>query len=97
MNYIISVLVKMNYWKKTRNEFITELKLKHPKLAPLSKENIINYCLTLHDPDIQLPMAMYAKEVTDIYKNITNLQPKPKICVVTRYGRQTKAPDRLDL
>ena len=83
--------------EKIRNKFITDIKSKCPKLAPLSMENIINYCLTLHDPDTQLPMAMYAKEITDSFKNITNLQTKPITCVITRYGRQTKAPVRLDL
>ena len=81
--------------EKIRNKFITDMKSKCPKMAPLSKENIIDYCLTLHDPETQLPMAMYAKEITDTFKDITNLQSKPKTCVVTRYGRQTKAPARL--
>ena len=88
---------KNDILEKIRNKFFADIRLKCPKIAPLSNENIINYCLTLHDPDIQLPMAIYAKEITDSFKNITNLQSKPKTCVITRYGRQTKAPVRLDL
>ena len=88
---------KNDILEKIRNKFFADIKLKCPKTAPLPNENIINYCLTLHDPDVQLPMAVYAKEITNSFKNITNLQSKPKTCVITRYGRQTKAPVRLDL
>ena len=37
-----------------------------------SPDNIIDYCMVLNDPNIQLPFAIYAKEIIDMFTEIKN-------------------------
>ena len=82
----------------TRNKFIIDVKEKCPALQNFNSNNIFDYCILMNDPKIQLPMAIYAKEIIETYSEIQNLQSKPQDSPkVTRSGRQIKRPEKLDL
>ena len=78
-----------------RNNFITEMKETLPQMAYFSLDNIIDYCMILNDPNIQLPFAMYAKEIIDMFTEMKKLQPSENIPITTKSGRQVKKPIRL--
>ena len=83
--------------ESTRSAFVKDMKEKFPILADFSSDNIIEYCLVMNDTKFQLPMAIYTKEIMDIFSEINSLQPKSTCPQKTRYGRQTKKPEKLDL
>ena len=83
--------------ERTRSAFVKDMKEKHPIMADFSSDNIIEYCLVMNDTKFQLPMAIYTKEIMDIFSEINGLQPKSTCPQKTRYGRQTKKPEKLDL
>ena len=82
---------------QTRTNFMTDMKKSFPQMKNFTISNIIDYSMVLHDPSIQLPLAIYAKEVTNTFKELTTLQPKPDAPVYTRSGRQVRPPTKLDL
>jgi hypothetical protein len=81
----------------TRSAFVKDIKEKFPTMADFSSDNIIEYCLVMNDSKFQLPMAIYTKEIMDIFSEINGLQSKLTCPQKTRYGRQTKIPTKLDL
>ena len=87
-----------NLLTTTRNKFIIDVKEKCPAVQNFSTNNIFDYCILMNDTNIQLPMAIYTKEIIETYSEIQNLQSKPLDSPkVTRSGRQIKKPDKLDL
>ena len=83
---------------ETRNKFVSELKKTCPLMATFSVDNIISYCIRMNDPSIQLPMAIYAKEIIETYSEIRNLQSIPPASPKkARLGRLIKKPEKLDL
>ena len=51
--------------------------------------------MIINDPNIQLPFAMYAKEIIDMFTEMKKLQPSENIPITTKSGRQVKKPTRL--
>ena len=83
---------------ETRNKFISDVKEKCSQMATFSVDNIISYCILMNDPNTQLPMAIYAKEIIETYSEIRNLQSiPPDSPKTTRLGRLIKKPEKLDL
>ena len=81
--------------KEIREEFMSKLKIQIPLFMYFSASNIIQYCLSMADHQIQLPMAVYASKILQIYRaERGTTQKKP---VITRYGRLVKKPDKLNL
>ena len=82
----------------TRNKFISDIKQKCQQMVNFEVDNIIDYCILMNDQNIQLPMAIYTKEVIETFSEIRDLQSKPpESPKQTRSGRQIKKPDKLDL
>ena len=54
--------------------------------------------MVLNDPNIQLPLAIYTKEIISTFSEITDLQPKPKpdVPTITRTGRQVTLECQID-
>ena len=94
-----------HYIKRCKNEliehtklaFVKDIKEKFPLMTNFSNDNIIDYCLVMNDPKFQIPMAIYTKEIIDTFLEINDLQSKSTCPQKTRYGRQTKRPEKLDL
>ena len=83
---------------KTRSNFIADIKEKCPSMANFELNTIMDYCILMSDPNIQLPMAIYTKELIESFSEIRNLQSKPpESPKVTRSGRLIKKPVKLDL
>ena len=80
---------------QTRRNFITQMKEKIPQMINFSPDNIIDYCMVLNDPNIQLPFAIYAKEIIDMFTEIKKLQPNENVPLFTKSGRQVIKPIRL--
>jgi hypothetical protein len=76
---------------------VKDIKEKFPTMTNFSSDNIIDYCLIMNDSQFQLPMAIYTKEIMDIFSEINGLQPGLTRPQKTRCGRQTKKPEKLDL
>jgi hypothetical protein len=83
--------------ERTRSAFIKDIKEKFTTMVDFSSDNIIEYCLIMNDTRFQLPMAIYTKEIMDIFSEINGLQPRLTCPQKTRCGRQTKRPEKLDL
>ena len=83
--------------QRTRSAFVKDIKEKFPTMTNFWSDNIIDYCLIMNDSQFQLPMAIYTKEIMDIFSEINGLQSKLTCPQKTRYGRQTKIPTKLDL
>ena len=86
-----------NSLKEIREEFISNLKIKIPQFQSFSAGNIIQYCLPMADHQIQLPMAVYASKVLQIYRAERGPTTTQKMPVITRCGRLVKKPDKLNL
>ena len=80
--------------KQTRDKFTNDIKDKCQQMASFSIDNIIDYCMLLIDTSIHLPLAIYTKDIINIFTEITNLQSKPETPTITRSGRQIKKPER---
>ena len=81
--------------KEIREEFMSKLKIQIPQFKSFSAGNIIQYCLSMADHQIQLPMAVYASKILQIYR--AERGTTPKMPVITRYGRLVKKTDKLNL
>ena len=80
---------------QTRKNFIKEMKEKSPQMTGFSLNNIIDYCMVLNDPKIQLPFAIYAKEIIEMFTEMKKHQPVTEMPTITKSGRQVKKPARL--
>ena len=75
---------------------MSEVRLLVNQLEHFSEECIIQYCLLMNDNRTMFKMATYAKAIAILYKEEKE-EKKSQAPIVTRYGRVTKRPDRLDL
>ena len=83
---------------RTREDFFREIKTEIRPFESFTNKNIIDYCLTMNDPHIQLKMAKFAKNILMTYKDETDGSTEIiKPAAITRSGRQTKKPDKLNL
>jgi hypothetical protein len=82
---------------KTRTNYMTDIRKNNPQMTNFTIKNMIDYSMLLHDNSMQLPLAIYIKEITHIFKELTNLQSKTEVPVFTRSGRQIRKPTKLDL
>ena len=80
----------------TRDNFLLNVKQKIPIFEKFNLQNIIQYCLHLHDVRIIPEMAEYVKKISTIYKEERN-EKKKEEPITTRCGRLIKKPDKLDL
>ena len=79
-----------------RSTFITNITSIVPQLATFNPEDIIQYCLLMHDTRTTLIMAEYVKAIIKADKELTN-EKKMTMPTYTRSGRQIKKPIKLDL
>ena len=81
-----------------RERFITEIKNHIKPFQSFTNKNIIDYCMTMNDPSIQMKMAKFAKNILSIYRDETGGKTEIiKPAAITRAGRQTKKPNKLNL
>ena len=71
------------------------MKEKLPQMTDFSLNNIIDYCMVLNDPKIQLPFAIYAKEILEMFSEMKKLQPEIEMPTITKSGREVKKPATL--
>ena len=73
-------------------------RLKFPQFKNFSNRNIIDYCMLLHDPLIQMSFSVFVRDLLCMYKEEsegTAVVEKPP--VVTRAGRTIVKPIKLNL
>ena len=81
-----------------RKIFFTNVKTAVPQLQQLNARNIINYTMNMGDTMIQLHTATFAKNIQTIYRKETDGRNiRHPIIIQTRYGRNIRAPEKLDL
>ena len=51
--------------------------------------------MVLNDPKIQLPFAIYAKEIIEMFTEIKKHQPVTEMPTITKSGRQVKKHAKL--
>ena len=69
-----------------------------PQFEQFSDQSIIYYCMLLHDPRVQMTVSVFVRNILCMYKEETEgttLLEKPP--VVTRAGRVTRKPSKLNL
>ena len=69
-----------------------------PQFETFSDKSIIDYCMLLHDPMIQIPVSVFVKNILSMYREEmegTTILEKPP--VKTRAGRMSKRPTKLNL
>ena len=81
---------------KTKNDFFTNITQTIPDFNKFNQDDIIQYCLLMHDTRIVTPMAEYVKQILLAYREETSAK-KSEAPVTTRCGRLVKKPSRLDL
>ena len=57
--------VKIN---KAQTNFLEDVRTKIPQFSNFTNENIIKYCINMKDENTQIPMALYVKDIMEIYK-----------------------------
>ena len=82
----------------TRENFLKEIRTDINQFEMFTDKNIIDYCLNVNDTNIQMKIALYVKNILNIYKEETEgtvpINPTP---VVTRTGRLIKKTVKLHL
>ena len=79
-----------------RNNFMTNIIQTIPEFEQFDLNNIIQYCLLMHDHRIFSPMTDYVKALMIAYREETAVK-KAELPTITRCGRLIKKPNRLDL
>ena len=83
---------------RIRSDFMTKIRKEVPQLELFTERNIIEYCMVLHDPMIQMPVAIFVKNLLCMYKEETEGTPlSEKPTITTRIGRVCRKPDKLNL
>ena len=83
---------------RIREDFMKNIREEIPQFKTFSDKNLMDYCLMLHDPRIQLPISVFVRNILCMYKEEvegTSLLEKPP--VITRAGRLCKKPNKLNL
>ena len=69
-----------------------------PQFKTFSDRNIIEYCMLLHDPKIQMSVSVFVKNIMEMYKEETEgSNVSEKAPVTTRAGRLSRKPEKLNL
>ena len=91
-------LTKCNNAKllSTKNNFLINIKQTITEFDNFNLDDIIQYCLLMHDTKTIAPMAEYVKKILITYREETN-KKKTEAPIITRCGRLVKKPVRLDL
>ena len=79
-----------------RSTFIDNVTSNIPQLMAFNPDDIIRYCLLMHDQRTTLWMAEYVKGILKAYKETTN-EKKEETPVYTRCGRLIRKPIKLNL
>ena len=91
-------LLKCSAFTDIRRAFIQDVKVSLPDFEHFSTEDIIKYCMLLHDERIQIPFAKYIRDILDGYREIVEDSGQdPHKIVQTRSGRIIKKPQKLNL
>ena len=81
-----------------RENFLLSIRKEFTQFNSFTNKNIVDYCMNMNDTNIQLQMAKYVKSILTIYKEETGGKIEiPKPDAITRAGRQTKKPNKLNL
>ena len=82
------------------NELMKQVRSLNSQFSLFSEKNIIDYCMTMADPDIQAPIAKFVKIIFTTFREESESRNKPKnddVPVKTRSGRLVKRPAKLNL
>ena len=83
---------------RIREDFIREIKSKIIQFETFSDKNIVDYCMNMHDTNIQMAIALYTKNILTTYREETDGPiPVDLPPVITRTGRQIRKPIKLNL
>jgi hypothetical protein len=81
-----------------REHFFQNIRQQTTQFHSFTNENIIDYCMNMSDTNTQMAMAKYAKLILTTYKEETGGRIEiSKPDAITRAGRQTKKPDKLNI
>ena len=61
--------------KCSREKFMDNIKQQIPQFESFSEKNIIEYCLNLHDINIQKTIAIYVKNILQIHREECEVPP----------------------
>ena len=78
-----------------RQTFLTRIR-NTSQLDKLSNDNIIEYCLLMHDIKTIQDMGLYIKDIANAYREESK-DKKVEAPKITRSGRLSKKPDKLNL
>ena len=84
----------------SRDELMKQVRSLNSQFSLFSEKNIIDYCMTMADPDIQAPIAKFVKIIFTTFREESESRNKPKnddVPVKTRSGRLVKRPAKLNL
>ena len=80
-----------------RNSFFEKIRKDISQFDKFTNNNIIDYCMNMSDINIQMPMAIYVKNILSIYKEEVEGTHNNPENITTRYGRLSKRPIKLNL
>ncbi len=80
-----------------RTDFFVNIRKEIQQFENFNDTNIIEYCMIMSDHNIHGPTTQYIKEILVAFKEEIG-EVKPILApIITRSGRQVKAPEKLDL
>ena len=83
---------------RVRVDFFKQIKTEVEPFQSFTNRNIIDYCMTMNDPKIQIKTAKFVKDIMTTYKDETDGSIEiVKPSAITRSGRQTRMPIKLNL
>ena len=81
-----------------RTVFFEKIRVKIPQFEKFENNQILDYCLSMADSDTFLPFAIYVKDVLETYREEKiDAKDKANTVTITKSGRESKRPSRLDL
>ena len=84
----------------SRENLMKQVRSLNSQFSLFSKENIIDYCMSMADPDVQGPTAKFIKIIFTTFREESQSRSKTKnddVPVKTRSGRLVKRPVKLNL
>ena len=98
MNIITFYIVRTVKLIISEKFFFENIRVKIPQFEIFENYQILDYCLSMADSTTFLPFAIYVKDVLEMYRE-ENIDPKgnENAVVITKSGRESKRPSRLDL
>lgn len=87
-----------NKIENIRKTLLREVKAKVRQLELFNDKNIMDYCMSMSDQNLHMPVALYVKNLLKIYKEETELpEVRPIPISKTRAGRVVRKPNKLNL